>query len=544
MSGSRVVEVIAALTAVAVLAPETVAFCLIAGVPPASGLAAAPVCVLVFAVLGRSRQLVVGATAATAVITSAATVEFSSDPRERVALAAGLALITGALLVVTGFLRWGFIARFLAPAAIQGFLFGLAVVIVVRQFAVMVDIETTGDVFQRAWELGTRVREWNVASLVTGLVCVSALLVLERKVARVPASLVVLAVAAAVYALLDLESVGVRHVMDVPAGLPHVELPRLDATHVVDLFAASAGLALIVFALGHGVALTLRDRAEPPLNANREMVALGVANVLAGLVGGAGVTGSPSASSVGHVYGPRGRWFLPLCAVLLLTLAVAFTSVFVLIPEPALAAVVIVAVRPFLAVAPFRAYVARDRRGLAVSCCAVLGVITLTLVPGLLIAVVLSLAIFIADASRLRVSELGCTADGSTFLAVERFPDVVRYPGVTILRPDGQLFFANAGLVAEAVDRSLLTDQAHVVVLDLAASFELSLDVIDSLNAVRQRVELHGGALLLAHLYLGVLDAVQASQLSDLPAFQTLHAAVAAATQRQKLQGQPSRDSA
>ena len=174
-------------------------------------------------------------------------------------------------------------------------------------------------------------------------------------------------------------------------------------------------------------------------------------------------------------------------------------------------------------------YARRDRRGLAIAVSAVLGVVAFTLIPGLIIAVGLSLLIFIADASRLRVSELGRTPDGSAYLAIERFPDLIRPAGATILRPDGQLFFANIDRLVTAVDLELARPErrADILVLDLAASFELRLNVIEKLIDIRRRVAQHQRTLRFAHLYLGARDAIADSPLADVPAMRTLDAAVA-----------------
>ena len=186
------------------------------------------------------------------------------------------------------------------------------------------------------------------------------------------------------------------------------------------------------------------------------------------------------------------------------------------------------AVRPFLALGPMRNYLRNDRRSLCISVSAVLGVVTFTLVPGLLIAVLLSLLIFVADASQLRISELGLASESGAYLAVERFPDAVTPEAATILRPDGQLFFANAGRLATAVDAELARpEHAHyALVLDLGASFELRSAVIDALAEIRRRVDAHGRPLRLVHLYLAAQDAISAGPLADVPAFRTLDEAV------------------
>jgi len=507
-------ELVAALTAVALLAPETVAFALIAGVPPERGLAAAPLCVLAYALLGRSPRVIAGATAATAVICAAA----PGGPDRVVALA----LSAGAILLVTGLLRGGFAARFLAPEALRGFLFGLAVVIVVRQTAVLVDVTTrTGDVFLRTWDILVSVPRWHVEALITGLVALGALGALERSLPRVPATLIVLLAAGVATARLHLEP----HVAAVRTALPGLHLPRFGAHDWLALTPTAAGLALVIFALGHGVAERLRDDDALP-DPDREMTGLGVANLLAGLVGGVAVTASPSASSAAAQAGGRTRIVPLVSAALLVVVALALTPVFAFLPEPVLAAVVIMAVRPFLSIRPLRAYLRRDHRAFAVAASAALGVMVLTLIPGLLIAVALSLGIFVADSSRLRVSRLGRAVDGA-YLAVNRFGDLAGTAGVTILRPDGQLFFANVARLADAVDAELARGGDTTIVLDLMASFDLGLDVLDGLDAIRRRVERHGRRIAFAHLYLGAREAIGRSGLADVTVYATLDAAVA-----------------
>ncbi|WP_426502743.1 SulP family inorganic anion transporter [Dactylosporangium sp. McL0621] len=520
-------ELVAALTAVALLAPETVAFAQIAGVPPAQGLAAAPLCVLAYAVLGRSPRLIVGATAATAVITSAAVAGLTADPDRRARLAVALTLLTGGILLITGLLRGGFIARFLAPEALRGFLFGLAVVIVVRQAAVIVDVPTrTTNVFVRGWDIAGAVPHWHLPSLAIGAAALIALLLLETRLPRIPATLLVLAAAAAASARLRLRSHGVAHVPRVPAGVPRFLVPDLDAAAWLHLLPTAAGMALIVLVLGHGVAERVRDPDDPPLEPNRELAGLGVANLLTGAVGGLAVSGSPSVSLAARAVGGRTRWLPMVTAALVLVVGLALTPAFTLLPEPVLAAVVIMAVRPFLTVRPLRTYLARDPRAFAVAATAILGVTTLTLIPGLLIAVALSLIIFIADASHLHVSELGRAPDGSAYLALDRVPGLTRLDGVTVLRPDGQLFFANIDRLAAAVD-AVPSQPGSTIVLDLSASFDLRLSVLNALRTIRRRTEQSGRALAFAHLYRAARDAVAASDLADVATYQTLDQATA-----------------
>jgi MFS superfamily sulfate permease-like transporter len=222
---------------------------------------------------------------------------------------------------------------------------------------------------------------------------------------------------------------------------------------------------------------------------------------------------------------------LVLSAVLLLVVALVLTPAFTRLPEPVLAAVVIMAVRPFLAIRPLRAYLARDRRAFAVATSAVLGVAEFTLVSGLLIAVGLSLLIFVADASRLRISILGRQPDSGAYLPVDMFPDAIAPAGASVLRPDGQLFFANVGRLTAVVDAELSRPGpiSRVLVIDLGASFELRLDVIDALARIRRRVIDHDRAFVFAHLRPDALAAAAKSDLAGVTTFANLDAAVAEA---------------
>ena len=188
----------------------------------------------------------------------------------------------------------------------------MAVVIIVRQLAVIVDVHTsTGDVFVRAWDIGASHADWNILSLASGLACLAALLALETWVPKIPATVAVLIVAALAYAGLHPQRHGMRHVVDVPAGFPRLAVPDITPAQWVGLVPTAAGLALIVFVLGHGVGDRLRDPGERSANANREMTGLGLANVISGLLGGAAVSGSPSASSAARVAGGGRSYLLP-----------------------------------------------------------------------------------------------------------------------------------------------------------------------------------------------------------------------------------------
>ncbi len=486
---------------VALLAPESVAFAQIAGVPAEQGLVAAPLTLLAYALIGRARALAVGATAAAAVLSAATVSAMDVAPAERAALTAALALATGLILLSVGLLRGGFLVRFLTPEALTGFLFGLAVVVMIREAGLVVGVPAgAGDPFHQVWRLGEAAPRWQLPSIAVGITALAVLLILERWFRKLPAALLVLTAAWAVSAAGGLSSRGVAVVGTITSVVPTLAVPQLSPPEWLTLAGGALGMALILFVMSYAVATRVSDADDPSLDGNREMMAIGAANILAGLVGGLAAAGSPSASGAAREAGGRGRLVMVLAAVLMLLVAAFFTPVFRQLPEPALAAVVIAAVRRFAALGPLRRMLRHDRRSLGVAVTAVLGVLGLGLLAGLLIAVALSFVLFIASASRLHVTE-------------------THHDGLVSLRPDGQLFFANAGRLGAAVDAALARRPSPIVLLDLSASFRLELADIDALVALHSRLRRRGVRLWFLHLYRGAAAAVRDSPMADVPAF-------------------------
>jgi SulP family sulfate permease len=520
-------DALAALTVVALLAPESVAYAQIARIPLQYGLVAAPLTLLAYALIGCSKVLAVGATAATAVLSGAIVAQVTSDPAKRLELTAAVALLAGAFLVVTGLAHCGFIVRFLTPEALTGFLAGLAVVVIVRQVGVVVHVPAgSGDAFVKAWHVLSSPAHWHGLSIAVGLSTLGALLLLEWRLPKLPGTLIVLVLAWTASVVAGLKDRGVAVVGSIPSITPSLKTPHLSTHEWVHLAAGALGLALIVFVMSYSVMTRTATEDEPLPDANREMIAVGVANVLAGLVGGLASGGSPSASAAARMAGARTKMTAVIAAGVMLVVAALCTPVFTSLPEPALAAVVIGAVRGFLAVPTFRRYLRLDRSSLLIAGTALLGVLTFDLLPGLLLAVAVSLILFIARASKLRVSELGRIDGSTTYLAIERYPAAIRTPGLLILRPDGELFFANINRLSSVVDAAAQAVGVRVLLLDLTATFDLELSELDGLRSLRDRLSRRGVELRFVHLYLAASDAVKRSELADVVTYTDTQAAV------------------
>ncbi|CAL9271812.1 putative sulfate transporter [Streptomyces sp. SudanB5_2050] len=503
-----------ALTAWALIVPECVAYAQIAGVPPQNAFYAAPVALLVYALLGRSNFLVVGATSAASVL-SASAIAGVGSPADAVGLSAAVAVVSGAVLVAAGLARLGFVTNFLAEPALVGFLFGMALTIIVRQLSKLTGADGgDGDFFERLRALLRHVPDWSLATLAVGLTALGVLLLLERFLPRLPAALLVLVLGLAVSAGAGLEKHGVEVVGKIPSAVPVPRLPGIPAADWLALAGGALGVALVVFAEAYSIAGRFAREHGQEVDADREMIAVGAANVAVGLVRGFVVSGSASRSAAAVGAGGRTPMVSLIAAALILLTGAFLTPLFTDLPEAVLGAIVIVAVRGFLRVGELRRYARLDRSSLWVALTALLGVLLFDLLPGLLLAVALSLVLFIAAASRRHVAVLGRLpgsgardgrpGDGRVLLYgdTDMHADAEPVPGVLVVRPDGSLFFGNISRVRLAVrDQVRAADPPpHTVVLDLGDSYHLGVPVLDTLDELRDELHRHGVALCLAHV--------------------------------------------
>jgi MFS superfamily sulfate permease-like transporter len=335
-----------------------------------------------------------------------------------------------------------------------------------------------------------------------GAAALAALLAIERYAPKAPASLVVLVVALAVSAGLDLKQHGVEVVGKIPSAVPVPHLPGIPAADWGRLAGGACGVALVVFAEAFSIASRFAREHGDEVDADREMAAVGASNIAVGLFRGFTVSGSASRSAAAEAAGARTRLTSLIAAGLILLTGAFLTPLFTDLPEPVLGAIVIIAVRGFLSTTEMRRYAKADHASLWVALTALFGVLLFDLLPGLLLAVALSLLLFIAAASTTRLSVLGKIPGSPLYGDTARNPGATTVPGVLVARPDGALFFGNAnrtrlGLLA-------LTAAAHppphTVVLDLSATYHLGVPVLDTLDELREALDHRGTTLHLARL--------------------------------------------
>jgi sulfate permease, SulP family len=425
----------------AVLVPEALAYASIAGVSPVVGLYAAPGALLLYAAFGSSRHLVTGPMSATAALSAAAVADVATpNSAGFLAHTTALAITTGFLALVAGLLRLGFLASFISEPVLRGFIIGLALTIVVGQLPELFGVEKgSGNFFEKLWDLLTRLGQTSGTTLAVGLASLALVLGLRRLAPVVPGSLVAVLAGILAVALLGLDRHGVEIVGQIDSGLPAFGLPGVKAADYLALAPAAAGIMLVGFAEGLGAAKTYAAAHHYEVDANRELLGLGAANLGSGLSSGMVVNGSLSKTAVNGSAGARSQ-------VSGLVVAALYR-----IATRQLRGIYGIAARP-----DFIAAVA-----------ALAGVLVFDTLPGLFIGVVVSLLLLVYRASRPHVAVLGQVPGvPGQYGDVARHPENLPEPGIALLRVEGGLFFANADTVRAAVRAHAAAPGTRVVVLD------------------------------------------------------------------------------
>src|SRR2546423_6102552 len=511
-------DLIAGATVWAVIVPEAVAYSQLAGVPPQAGLFAAPFLLLGYALFGTSRQLMVGATSASAVmLAGTVAVLAGSDPNKYAALMAGLTITVGIVVLLLGIARLGFIKNFLAESVLTGFIFGLALVIAIGQLPKLFGLpRVEGNFFEKLWQILGHLGSTNGWTLLAGVLSLALLFGFERFLPRVPASLVAVLFGILIVAVFGLDKQGVAIVGTIPRGLPLLSWPSLALSDYLGLLPGACGVVLVLYAEHISAAQKFAVKHHYDLDANQELIALGVSNSLAGLFGGFAGGGSLSKTTVNEVAGARTQMSGIVSLVLVLVTLLVLTPLFYYLPEATLGAIVIHAVWGLLDVGAMRRYWRLRKTSLVLALTALLGVLVFDILPGLLLAVVLSLVLLIYRASRPRGSILGKVPGKEAYGDIARHQENETVPGLLIFRLDAPIFFANDAPLRERLKELVRTTdpRPQAVLLDMEASSRLDISSADMLDELAGELKPEGVELLLANVRGPVLDLLQRSKVA------------------------------
>ena len=506
-------DVLAGLTVWAVLVPEALAYATIAGVSPVVGLYAAPGALILYAALGSSRHLVTGPMAATAALSAATVGDLAAGGSDAfVALTVAVAICVGVAALLAGILRLGFLASFISEPVLKGFIVGLALTIIVGQIPKILGVEgSDGDFFEQLWDLVRSLGSTDGATLAVGFGSLALVLLLRRFVPVVPGSLVAVAVGIALVELFDLDQHGVAIVGSIDAGLPSFGLPDVGLGEYGDLAAGTIGIMLVGFAEGLGAAKTYAARDHDQIDANRELLGLGAANIASGLSSGMVVNGSLSKTAVNASAGARTQLSGIIVAALTVVTLLFLTGLFESLPEATLAAVVIAALIELVDIGALRElygiytrrlgadYGVAARPDFIAAIAAMTGVLVFDTLPGLFIGIGISMLLLLYRASRPHVAELGHipNTDGQ-YGELDRHPDNRPPDGIAVLRVESGLFFANADTVVADIHLHAGDPAIRAVVLDAESMPFIDVTAARALESAADDLRTSGVRLAIA----------------------------------------------
>ena len=508
-------DVVAGLTAAAVVLPKAMAYATVAGLPVAVGLYTAFTPAIIYALLGSSRVLSVTSTATLAILTGAELdlIVPDKDPGKLIAATATLTLIVGALLLVARLPRLGFAANFISVPVLTGFKTGIGFVILLDQAPKLLGLHVTKQsFFEDALSLVQHIPETSLPTLAVASATLAALIAMEVLLPHAPAPLVIVGSAIGVSWFLGIAARGVSTVGHIPQGLPSLTLP--DVHLVWALLPGALGLGLMSFTESVAAARAFIRRGEPSINANREFIATGAANIGGALLGAMPAGGGTSQTSVVRAAGGRSQ------KATLVTAAAAFATMLLLapilglLPNATLAAIVIVYSVGLIQPAEFAAIYRVRRMEFWWAVAATVGVLAFGTLQGIVFAIILSLIGLASQTANPRVSIIGRKRGVDVLRPLSPdHPEDETIEGLLIVRPEGRLYFLNAQIVADQIAALQAQYEPRVVVLDFSRVPDIEYSALQMIIDGDKRARERGANVWLAGLNPGVLEMVRRSGL-------------------------------
>lgn len=511
-------DALAGVSIAGLLLPEAVAYAGIANLPPQAGLVALIAGLAVYALLGSSRFAIVSATSSSAAVLAATVSAQTGGGGAQLAYAAALVAATGILFALAGFARLGGMSDFIAKPVLRGFAFGLALTIAVKQLPNILGVTPHyADAPRVAFDLARQLPRWNSHSVMLGGAALAILFALGRR-ARIPATLVVIVLGIGAGYFIDwhrwgIAVVGAIDVRDVRFGLPAIA--RAQWLQTTELAFA---LMLILYAESYGSIRSFALKHGDSVLANRDLVALGGANIVSALLQGMPVGAGYSATSANEAAGAQTRRAGLIAAAVVALIVVFLRPQLARIPEPVLAAIVIYAVSHSLHPDVFRPYWAW-RRDRLLTVASLSGVLLLGVLHGLLVAIGVSLLVTLRNFSEPMVSVLGRLRDSHDFVDLAAHADARPVDDIMIVRPEAPLFFANADRVLGEVRKlaAAQTPPPTTIMLSLEETPDVDGTAIEALRVFAAELRAHNQRLLLARLKPRALDVLKRATDDTLP---------------------------
>jgi high affinity sulfate transporter 1 len=515
-SGSSA-DLIAGLVAAAVVLPKAMAYATVAGLPAAVGLYTAFAPMVIYALLGSSRVLNVSSTSTLAILTATqlGLIVPDSDPAKLVAATAALTALVGVMLVLAGLIRLGFVANFISAPVLTGFKAGIGLVIVLDQVPKILGIHITKQGFFRdLFQVAYHIPDTSLIVLAVAAATFVVLIGMERLWPHSPAPLVAVGGAIAASWYFGLQARGVSTVGVIPKGLPPLTMP--DLSLIEQLVPSALGIALMSFTETIAAGRAFARPADGPINANRELIATGAANLGGGLLGSMPAGGGTSQTAVVRSAGGRSQRASLVTAATSVATMLLLAPLLGLMPNATLAAVVIVYSVGLIQPADFRAIRAVRSMEFRWALIACVGVLIFGTLKGIVVAIIASMIGLASQTAQPRVSVIGRKrgADVLRPLSAEH-PDDETFGELLIVRPEGRLFFVNVKNVIDQISALVAQHRPRVLALDMSRTPDLEYSALQALIEYEERETQNGTLVWLVDFNPAVLEVVRNSALHE-----------------------------
>ncbi|NJP38954.1 SulP family inorganic anion transporter [Alkalicoccus luteus] len=464
-------DISAGLIVAVMLIPQGMAYAMLAGMPPVTGLYAAAIPILIYAMIGSSRQLAVGPVAVVSLLVFAGVSPLAEPGSgEYVTLAVLLMLMVGVIQLLMGVFRLGFITKFFSHAVISGFTSAAAIVIAFSQLKHVVGIPLeSSQPAGAATEAVMQFSSWNWAAVGLSAAGIAMILAAKRFIPMMPGPLAAVLLGIGTVIWFNLDGGGVSIIGEVPGGLPALSLPSVTGEAALALLPTALTISFIGFMESFAMAKVIAAKEKQYVSADRELSGLGAANIGGSFFGGFPVTGGFSRSAVNYDAGAKTPLASVITAVLLLLTLQFFTGAFYYLPNAILASVIIVAVYKLIDWREAIALMKLRRADGAVWLITFAATLLIGVEQGIFIGIGASLAVFIWSSAYPHTAELGWLEESGAYRNVKRYPHAEEAEGIFMLRIDAPLYFANAAFVESKIEEGLKArPQTKQVILDFS----------------------------------------------------------------------------
>lgn len=502
----------AACIVAVMLVPQAMAYAMLAGLPPVIGLYASTFPLLAYALIGTSRQLAIGPVAMLSILVAGSCSRFASPGSpEYLSVVAILTLEVGILQLLLGVVRMGFLVNFVSHAVIGGFTSAAAIVIGMSQLKHIVGIPLPDEhtVVPLLLAVPKGISEVNLYTAAIGLVSIAVLVVFKLRKVRFPGPLLIVFGSTLLLYLLRHSDLGIETVGHVPRGLPDFVLPSIQFQTVKDLLPIALTVLFVGYMESIAVAEWVSAKARYPVDANRELGGLGLANIVASVFSGYPVTGGLSRTAVNYQAGVRTRLAGVFTAVLVIIALMILTPLFYYLPKCVLSAIIIVAVAGLVDLKEPRHLFNVKKTDGWIYVFTFVATLFVGLEQGILGGIALSLIVFVWRSAHPHAAELGYLESEDVFRNVKRFPEARTFPEALILRVDASLYFANMGFVERLV-RSRIEERVSVkwVVFDLTGVNDMDAVAVSRFERLIEDYRERGVTFLFAAMKGPVRDII------------------------------------